>query len=242
MDERFSRIKILVGEKNIKRLNSAKVTVLGVGGVGGSAVEALVRSGISNIKIVDSDIVTITNINRQIIALTSTIGKKKVDVMRDRILDINPNCNVESLDVFVTNENVDDILKGSDYVLDCIDTVSAKLDVIEYCVKNGIKVISAMGAGNKLDPTSFEVSDISKTSMCPLAKVMRRELKNRGINHVNVVWSKEKPIEPMDEVLSDDNIKSTLKAKRKTPGSTAFVPPVSGMIMASKVVRDLMDM
>lgn len=238
MNDRFSRLGIIIGEEKIEKLKNAHVTVLGIGGVGGNAAEALVRSGIGNIRIVDADIVTRTNINRQIVALESTIGRKKTSVMKERILDINPECKVDERDIFIDSSNIEEILKGSDYVLDCIDTVSAKLDTVEYCTKNNIKVISAMGAGNKLDPTLLEITDISKTSVCPLAKVMRRELRNRGINHLTVVYSKEVPLKPEEEKIQDE-VKSILKAKRRTPGSTSFVPPVSGIIMASKVINDL---
>lgn len=239
MDDRFSRLRILIGDEKLERLHNKKVCVLGLGGVGGSAVEALVRFGIINIRIVDNDIVTLTNLNRQLIATENTIGQRKTEAMKNRILEINPNCNVEVVDKFIAKENVEEILSGFHYVLDCIDTVTAKLDSIEFCMKNNIKIISAMGAGNKLDPTKLTITDISKTSMCPLAKVMRRELRNRGINHLKVVYSTEKAIDPMEEKIEESQIKSLIKSKRKTPGSTSFVPPVSGIMMASYVINDI---
>lgn len=244
---RFSRLKLLVGEEAIEKLSCAKVCVFGVGGVGGYVVEALARSGVGNIVIVDDDKVALTNINRQIIATDETIGLDKVEVARKRILSINPDCNVEAIKCFYLPENKDqfDFSKYS-YVVDCVDTVSAKLSIIVEAKANNIPVISAMGAGNKLNPQDLMVSDIFKTEVDPLARVMRQELKKRGIKKLKVVYSKEKPLEP----IMDDETKAELaaegavdtrtgKPKRSIPGSTAFVPPVMGLIMASEIIKDL---
>lgn len=224
--EQFARTSLLIGEDNLNKLINSKVIVFGVGGVGSYVVESLVRSGIGNISIVDFDVVDITNINRQIIALHSTIGKKKVEVMKERILDINPNINVTIYDTFVSYETIDNFnMADYDYVIDCIDNVTGKLLIIEKCIKNNIKVISSLGTANKLDPSKLILTDISKTNTCPLAKVMRLELRKRGINHLNVLFSNELPIK------NDSNIL----------GSVSFVPSTGGLLISSKVIKDLIN-
>ena len=228
MKEEFTRTTLLLGEEALSKLTSSHVIVFGVGGVGGHAVDALVRAGIGHITIVDNDKVSPSNINRQMIALHSTIGRSKVEVMKERILDINPEAEVIAKEMFFLPETAGEFDFGKyDYVLDCVDTVSAKIAIIERSKKAGTPVVSAMGAGNKLDPSQFRISDISKTEYCPLAKVMRRELKTRGINHVDVCWSPEVPVKPS---ASDG---------KPVPGSVSFVPSVCGLIMAGKAVTDL---
>ncbi|MBR4430657.1 MAG: tRNA threonylcarbamoyladenosine dehydratase [Clostridiales bacterium] len=228
MKEEFTRTALLLGEEALSELASSHVIVFGVGGVGGHAVDALVRAGIGHITIVDNDKVSPSNINRQMIALHSTIGRSKVEVMKERILDINPEAEVIAKEMFFLPETAGEFDFGKyDYVLDCVDTVSAKIAIIERSKKAGTPVVSAMGAGNKLDPSQFRISDISKTEYCPLAKVMRRELKTRGINHVDVCWSPEVPVKPS---ASDG---------KPVPGSVSFVPSVCGLIMAGKAVTDL---
>lgn len=231
----FTRTEMVLGEENMKKLKDSHVAVFGVGGVGGNCIEALVRSGIHTISIFDNDVVSLTNINRQIIALQSTIGLKKVDVMKDRLLDINPNVDVHTYDIFVTKDNFDSIdFSVFDYVIDAIDTVSTKLLIIEKCKANNIKVISCMGTGNKLDPTKLMITDIEKTNYCPLAKVMRHELKKRRIRKVKVLASTEIPIKL--KVENKENIN-----KRSVPGSCAFVPSVAGLIICSEVIKDLIQ-
>jgi len=238
MANEFQREKLLIGDEGFNKLKNAKVIVFGVGGVGGYCVEALSRSGIGHIEIVDDDQVNESNINRQIIALHSTIGMDKVEVFKERILDINPDCNVVAHKCFYLPENADQFdLTKFDYVVDCIDTVSAKLHIIESCYKNGIPVISAMGAGNKLDPSKFVVTDIYKTEMDPLARVMRRELKKRGVKKLKVVYSTEKALKPLEEANALDGENH---AKRSTPGSISFVPPVCGLMIAGEVVNDIL--
>lgn len=222
-DERFSRAETLIGEDKINKLNNSKVAIFGVGGVGGYVAEALARSGVGTFLLVDSDTVDITNINRQIIALSSTIGKSKVEIMKERILDINPSSNVEIRQCFYLPENADEFdFSQYDYIVDAVDTVTAKINIITKAKECSVPVISAMGAGNKLDPTAFNVADISKTKVCPLAKVMRYELKKRGIKGVKVVYSEELPV-----------------LKKQAPASIAFVPSVAGLIMAAEIVKDL---
>lgn len=221
----------------MNRLEHARVAVFGIGGVGGHATDALVRSGIGHIDIIDSDMVAESNINRQLIATTKTIGRKKVEVMREHLLEINPQVEVRTYDCFFlpeTREQFD--FTEYDYVIDAVDTVTAKLALVEACKEAGVPIISSMGAGNKLDASAFEVADIYKTSVCPLAKVMRRELKKRNIKHLKVVYSKEEPKEPLEEegFVSDET-----RSRRATPGSVAFVPSVAGLILAGEVVKDL---
>ena len=228
----FSRFELLVGEDNIQKLNQAHVIVFGVGGVGGYVVEALVRSGIGHITIVDNDVISLSNLNRQIIATQETIGQKKVDVMKKRILSIHPECDVTTLDMFYLPETADQIdLSQYDYVIDAIDTITSKIELAVRCDQK-IPLISSMGTGNKMNPALLQVSDIYKTSVCPLAKVMRRELKKRRVKHLKVVYSQELPMKPFE---SDE-----ITHKRTIPGSTAFVPSSAGLLIASEVVKDLL--
>lgn len=229
----FSRTELLIGADGMERLKNAKVAVFGIGGVGGYVCEMLVRSGIYNISLFDSDTVSTTNRNRQIIALESTTGKPKVEVMRDRILDINPDAKVTINNVFYTPENADDYpISEYDYIADCIDTVSSKIELIVRAKQAGVKIISAMGAGNKLDPTRFEVADIYKTSVCPLARTMRYELRKRGIKSLKTVYSKEEPRKPLGDI--DDE-----SFGRHIPASVAFAPAAMGIVMASEIIREL---
>ena len=233
MLDQFSRTRLLLGEENIKRLESSRVAVFGVGGVGGYTVEALARCGVGTLDLIDNDKVSLTNLNRQIIALHSSLGKYKVDVAKDRILDINPAARVNVHRTFYLPETRDQFdFTHYDYVVDAIDTVAGKISLVEQAKEADVMIISAMGAGNKLDPASFEVSDIYDTSICPLARVMRRELKKRGIDSLKVVYSKEKPLKPV-EILQDDT------HRRQVPGSLSFVPSAAGLIMAGEVIRDL---
>ncbi len=227
--ERLSRTSLLLGEEKVNRLKSSAVAVFGVGGVGGFVVEALARSGVGTLILIDGDVVAESNINRQIIALTSTVGKPKVEVMKERILDINPDAKVVVYNQFFEKENADKIdISKADYVVDCIDRVTNKVDLIKWAKKQNKKVISAMGAGNKLDPTKFEVADIYKTSVCPLAKIMRKLLKERNIQDLKVVYSKELPIK------NDEKYEG-----KAVCGSVAFVPSCMGLIMAGQVIKDL---
>lgn len=227
----FSRAELLLGEEALEKLRSARVALFGIGGVGSFAAEALARGGVGHITLVDGDTVSITNINRQLIALHSTVGKEKTVVMAERIADISPETEVETYPVVYGAENRD-LLDFStyDYVIDAIDTVTSKLILIEEAKKAGVPVISCMGTGNKFHPERFEVTDISKTSVCPLAKVMRKELKVRGIKNVKVVYSKEEPQKPAA---------STETGKRQIPGSLSFVPPVAGLLLAGEVIRHI---
>lgn len=232
--EQFSRTEMLFGAENVNKLKDKRVIVLGVGGVGGYACEALARSGVGRIDIVDNDTVSESNINRQIIALHSTVGQPKVDVMRARMLDINPSLECVAYNLFYVPESTDSIdLSKYDYIVDAIDTVSGKIALVLEAQRVGTPIISSMGAGNKIDPTAFKVSDIYKTSVCPLARVMRTELKKRGIKSLKVVYSEEKAIEP--EVT--EKMKSLTKIP---PASCAFIPSVVGLIIASEVIKDLM--
>lgn len=239
MSEELIRTELLLGAQALERLKLSRVCVFGVGGVGGYVVEALARSGVGHLDIVDNDEVALSNINRQIIALHSTVGKDKVDVVRDRIRDINPKADVTVHKCFYLPENASEFdFSSFDYVVDAIDTVTAKIDIIVRCSEIGTPVISSMGTGNKLDPTRVTVADIYKTEVDPLAKVMRRELKKRGIRKLKVVYSPEEPIKP-DEELVMEELNETSSARRSIPGSTAFVPPVAGLIIAREVVMDL---
>lgn len=237
MGERFDRTQRLLGADAMEKLKKAHVAVFGIGGVGGHAIEAIVRSGVGTVTIVDSDEVAVSNINRQLIATTRTVGRKKVDVMKEHLLDINPEIQVNSHCCFFLPETREDFdFSKYDYVIDAVDTVTAKLALVEACKEAGVPIISSMGAGNKLDPTAFEVTDIYKTSVCPLAKVMRKELKARNIKHLKVVYSKEIPLTPIEDeaFVSDEK-----RTRRATPGSVAFVPSVAGLILAGEVVKDL---
>lgn len=231
----FSRTQLIFGKDAMEVLAGARVAVFGIGGVGGYTVEALARSGVGALDLIDNDEVCLTNINRQIYALNSTVGRYKVDVAKERIMDINPECKVTAHKVFYmpdTSEQFD--FTQYDYIVDAIDTVTGKLEIIEQAKKAGVPVISSMGAGNKLDPTAFEVTDIYKTSVCPLAKVMRYQLKRRGIKKLKVVYSKEVPV-TTDSAYTEEG-----SAKRNIPGSNAFVPSVVGLIIAGEVIKDIL--
>ena len=226
MNERFSRMSRVLGEQKMEKLNKSSVIVFGIGGVGGAALEALVRGGVGTVAVVDKDTVDITNINRQIIATNDNVGDKKVDVAEKRALSINPEISFEKYDLFYLPETADEIdLNKYDFVVDAIDNVTAKLELIERANKLNVPIISSMGTGNKLHPELFEIADINKTSVCPLARVMRRELKNRGVKKLTVVYSKEEPI----------------KTKGSVPGSVSFTPPVAGYLMASHVIQKLIE-
>lgn len=240
MTEEFSRTESLLGTDAMEELAKARVAVFGVGGVGGYVAEALARSGVGAIDLIDSDTVNRSNINRQIIALHSTIGRYKVDVMKDRIADINPDCQVEAHRCFYLPENKDTFdFSQYTYVVDAVDTVAAKIALVLQAQEAGTPIISSMGAGNKLNPAEFEVADIYKTTVCPLAKVMRRELKQRGVKKLKVVYSKEEAIKPVMEIAETAEDGSTTIKKRSTPGSIAFVPSVVGLIIASEVIKDI---
>lgn len=236
MNECFIRTKALLGESAIERLQGAKVALFGVGGVGSYAGEALARAGIGTIYLIDGDVVAKSNINRQLVALNSTIGLPKVDVMAARIKDINPHCNVFAINCFFDESTKNSLdFDGLDYVIDAIDTISSKLLIIELAKAAKVPVISCMGAGNKLDCGAFEVADIYKTSVCPLARVMRRELKNRGITDVKVVYSKEEAIKP----IYDNDKEQGEHHRRQTPGSISFVPGAAGLMLAGEVIKDI---
>ncbi len=226
MDERFSRSSRILGEAKMEKLNKSSVIVFGIGGVGGAVLEALVRGGVGTVAVVDKDTVDITNINRQIIANNDNIGEKKVDVAEKRALSINPNINFIKYDLFYLPETAEEIdLTHYDFIVDAIDNVTAKLELIERANELNVPIISSMGTGNKLHPELFEITDINKTSVCPLARVMRRELKNRGVKKLTVVYSKEEPI----------------KTENSVPGSVSFTPPVAGYLMASYVINKLLE-
>lgn len=240
----FSRTELLIGQAALEKLQNSRVAIFGVGGVGGYVCEALVRSGVGHFDLIDNDTVSLTNINRQIIALHSTIGKLKVDVMKERMLDINPDVYVLVHPCFYLPETADQFdFSNYDYVVDAIDTVTGKIEIIVQADAHQVPVISSMGAGNKLNPAMMEVSDIYKTSVCPLARVMRRELKKRHIKHCKVVYSKEKAIQPsqasLEKYVADSEENFT---KKSIPGSTAFVPSVAGLILASEVIKDLITL
>ena len=247
MHNEFSRTELLLGEKNMNRLYASRVIIFGVGGVGGYVAEGLARSGIGSIDIVDNDKVALSNLNRQIIALHSTIGRDKVDVVRERLLDINPAIKVTPHKCFYLPETADRFdFSEYDYVIDAIDTVTGKIQIIMQAEEAGVPVISSMGCGNKLDPTKLKVADIYSTSVCPLAKVMRRELKKRGIKKLKVVYSEEPALKPGGaEVSANDpgtpseSQPEHTERRRAVPGSTAFVPSTAGLIIASEVVKDL---
>ncbi len=234
MQEEFTRTEMLLGFGATEKLKSKKVILFGLGGVGSYTAEALARAGIGNITIVDSDCVSLSNINRQLCALHSTVGRPKTDVIKERIADINPECKVTALQKFYLPENSDEFaLESYDYIADAIDTVSAKIDLAKKAQAYGIPIIACMGTGNKLNPALFRIDDISKTSVCPLCRVMRRELKVRGIKKLNVVWSPEEPLSPLPG--------GEESGKRRTPGSMPFVPGAAGLLMASKIITDLVD-
>ena len=236
MQNQDIRTAMLLGEDGVEKLNQSRVAVFGIGGVGGHAAEALARAGIGTIDLFDGDVVSESNINRQLVALHSTVGKFKAEVMAERIRDINPHAIVNTHNLFYTAETADGFpLKNYDYIIDAVDMVSAKLLLIEKANEDNVPIISSMGAGNKLDPTAFTVTDIYKTTMCPLAKVMRRELKLRGIRKLKVVFSPEAPMTP----LSFEEESTLAPQKRQTPGSVSFVPSVAGLILAGEVIKDL---
>ena len=248
MLNQFSRTELLLGKDGIEKLASSRVAIFGIGGVGGYTVEALARSGVGTFDLIDDDKICITNINRQIYALRSTVGKYKVDVAKDRILDINPNAVVNTYKTFYTPETADEFdFSQYDYVVDAIDTVVGKLKIVEKAKEAKVPVISSMGAGNKMNAAMFEVTDIFKTSVCPLAKVMRQELKKRKIRKLKVVYSKEVPIKPNDDIeisckkhcVCPPGTVRKCTARRQIPGSNAFVPSVVGLIIAGEVVKDL---
>ncbi|HSQ88190.1 tRNA threonylcarbamoyladenosine dehydratase [Romboutsia sp.] len=234
MEKNFTtRTSLIIGDEGVEKLKNSNVIVFGVGGVGSFAAEAIARAGVGNLTIVDFDDVDITNINRQLPALHSTVGKYKVEVMKERMLDINPNINIKAIRKVYNKDTSEEILcENYDYVVDAIDMVTSKIHLIETCKAKGLEIISSMGMGNKLDPTKIVVTDIHKTSMCPLAKVMRKELKDRRIKKLKVVYSTEQPIELKKKILN---------GKKVTPGSTSFVPSVGGLIIASVVINDLLN-
>ncbi|MEG2353459.1 MAG: tRNA threonylcarbamoyladenosine dehydratase [Clostridium sp.] len=245
----YTRTELVIGKKCVKTLRESKIVIFGIGGVGSFVVEALCRSGVGSLILVDADCVSVSNLNRQIHATIDSVGKDKAELMRHRILNINPSCNVTTHIIFATKDNLSEIISEDvDYVIDAIDTVTSKIAIIEYCKERHIDIISSMGTGNKIDPTKFKITDISKTSVCPLAKVMRVELRKRGVKKLKVLFSEEIPRKPIVE--EDNNIvngeqldaTSTMKPKRQTPGSMSFVPPVAGMIIASEVIKDICEL
>ena len=238
METRFSRTELLLGKKAVERLSRARVAVFGVGGVGGYAVEALARSGVGALDLIDSDRVSLSNINRQIIATDKTVGQYKVDAAAARVAAINPDAVVRVYKVFYGPETATQFdFSAYDYVVDAIDTVTGKIALVMQAKAAGTPIISSMGAGNKLDPSRFEVADLSKTSVCPLARVMRTELKKRGVTHLKVVYSKEPPLSPTGSAEEAE----TAPGRRQTPGSVAFVPSVAGLILAGEVIKDIIS-
>ena len=246
----FSRTELLIGKEGLEKLKNSKVAVFGIGGVGTFVVEGLVRSGVGRFVLVDDDLICLTNLNRQIHATRKTIGKVKVEVMKERILDINPHAEVEAIRCFYLPEKAEELIRDDyDYIVDAVDTVTAKVDLVVQAKKRGIPIISSMGAGNKLDPTKFQVADIYETTVDPLAKVMRKELRQRGIESLKVVYSTEPPIKPME---SEENSCSTncicpkgtqrkCSVRNQVPGSISFVPSVAGLIIAGEVIKDLIS-
>jgi tRNA A37 threonylcarbamoyladenosine dehydratase len=248
MLDQFSRTALLLGPENMHRLLGARVAVFGIGGVGGYAVEALARSGVGSMDIFDDDRICLTNLNRQIVATRKTIGQYKVDVMRERILDINPRAAVTVYKMFYTPETADQVdLSAYDYIIDAVDTMTAKLELVSRAHALGVPIVSSMGAANKMDPTAFEVADIFATSVCPMARVMRRELRKRGIPSLKVVYSKETPLTPREDAALSCRLHCvcppgtvrTCTVRRQIPASNAFVPPVAGLILAGVVIQDL---
>ncbi len=235
MQDMFTRTKMLIGEANLEKLKRSNIAVFGIGGVGSYTVEALVRAGIESINLIDNDVISYSNINRQIHALSHTVGRSKVEVMKKRICAINPNANIKTYNEFYSNKNRDNLIHTEyDYVIDAIDTTKSKIDLISTCKEKNIPIISSMGTGNKLNPTMLEIDDIYNTSVCPLARVVRKELRKRNIKKLKVVYSKEKPI------LENNIFKNDQKEKRRCiPSSISFVPSVAGLIIASEVVKDI---
>ena len=232
----FSRTELLVGKEGIDKIQKVKVAIFGIGGVGSFVTEGLVRAGVKKFVLIDNDKVCLTNLNRQIIATRKTIGQYKVDVMKERILEINPDAEVETYkEFFMPGSNLNIIKKDLDYVVDCIDTVTAKIEIVVQCKNLNIPIISAMGTGNKLDPSKLEITDIYKTNICPLAKVMRKELRKRNIDSLKVIYSKEEPIKPY-EIPGCES-----EHKKQTPGSVSFVPSVAGLTIAGEIIRNIIS-
>lgn len=235
MSEEYTRTELLIGREGMERLRNASVLVFGVGGVGSHCIEALARSGVGHLTIVDNDVVSVTNINRQSIALHSTVGRYKTEAMKEKIRDIDPEIKVNTYETFILSDNVAQVMTGDeDYIIDAVDTVTAKLSIVQTALEKGIPVISSMGTGNKLHPEMFEIDDISRTSVCPLCRVMRRELKARGIFHLKVLYSREKPVD-----ISGRSSGEVTGARRAVPGSISFVPPAAGLLIAGEVIREL---
>ena len=248
MLNQFSRTELLIGKEGIEKLKNSKVAIFGIGGVGSFVVEGLVRAGVENFVLIDDDKICLTNLNRQIIATRKTIGKYKADVAKERILEINPNANVEVYKEFYMPDSKTNIInKELSYVVDCVDTVTAKIEIIMQAKKENIPVISSMGTGNKLDPTKFEITDIYKTNICPLAKVMRKELRKRNIESLKVIYSEEEPIKPDDTSISScktncicpPGTKRKCTIRNQVPGSISFVPSVAGLMIAGEIVKDI---
>ena len=244
----FSRTELLIGKEGLEKLKNSRVAVFGIGGVGTFVVEGLARSGVGHFVLVDDDLICLTNLNRQIHATRKTIGKVKVEVMKERILEINPNAEVEAIRYFYLPGTSDDLIRDDyDYIVDAVDTVTAKIDLVVQAQKRGIPIISCMGAGNKLDPTKFQVADIYKTTMDPLSKVMRRELRQRGIKSLKVVYSTEQPIKPKESeenscvsnCICPKGTQRKCSTRNQVPGSVSFVPSVAGLIIAGEVIKDL---
>ena len=250
MLNQFSRTELLIGKEGLEKLKNAKVAIFGIGGVGSFVAEGLVRAGIGNFILVDDDKVCLTNLNRQIIATRKTIGKYKVDVMKERILEINPDAKVETVQEFYMPNSENQIITSDlNYVADCIDTITAKIELVKNCKELGIPIISAMGTGNKLDPSKLTITDIYKTNTCPLAKVMRKELRKRKIESLKVIYSTEEPIKPDNEsefscktnCICPPGTKRKCSARNQVPGSISFVPSVAGLMIAGEIVRDIID-
>lgn len=237
MINEFSRTELLLGEAALDKIRNASVMAFGVGGVGSHCIEALARSGVGKLTLIDNDTVSVTNINRQSIAYHSTVGRYKTEVMQERIRDICPDIKVDTYEMFVLPDNVGELFDKAgelDYIIDAIDTVSAKIALVEAAREKGIPIISSMGTGNKLHPELFEIADLSETSVCPLCRVMRKELKNRGIFHLKVLYSKEKPVDVSGRATGEDP-----GVRRSVPGSISFVPPAAGLMIAGEVIREL---
>lgn len=242
MLNQFSRTSLIYGEDAVNKLKNARVAVFGLGGVGGYVCEALARSGVGALDLIDNDKISLTNLNRQILALHSTIGEYKCDVAQKRVKDINPECRVKTYKTFFLPETSGEFdFSGYDYIVDCIDTVTAKLALVECAEKAGKPIISAMGTGNKTDPSAFEVADIKDTSICPLCRIMRKELKKRGIDSLKVVYSKEEPAKPDREAVLHCMKENPSSTRRDVPGSTAFVPAAAGFVIAGEVINNIID-
>ena len=247
MLNQFSRTELLIGKESIEKLNKAKVAIFGIGGVGSFVVEGLVRAGVENFILVDDDKICLTNLNRQLLATYKTVGKLKVEVAKERILEINPKANVEVYQEFFMPDSKEILDDAIDYVVDCVDTVTAKIEIIQKCDELNIPVISAMGTGNKLDPSKFEITDIYKTSICPLAKVLRKELRKRNIKKLKVIYSKEIPIKPDDgseyscktNCICPPGTKRKCTIRNQVPGSISYVPSVAGLMIAGEIVREV---